>query len=158
MQATQKGVFASFILLNFILILLFKFPILLKTYMKKLFTTLTFNVLFLFITINANSQNSSYTFRIISPYTLSQEDFYKQSIASANLESYRLRNERVILNFKGGFQVELYSAEEILQRGISQINPMDYLLSFPKDFKLPLFEVHSNGMLSAEFTNTTKIE
>lgn len=127
--------------------------------MKKLLhVTFTFNVIFLFVAINANSQNSNYTFRIISSSTLNQEDFYKQSIASANLESYRLRNERVILNFKGGFQVELYSAEEILQRGISQINPMDYLLSFPKDFKLPLFEVHSNGMLSAEFTNTTKLE
>lgn len=127
--------------------------------MKKLLhVTFIFNVIFLFVSINANSQNSTYTFRIISSSTLSQEDFYKQSIASANLESYRLRNERVILNFKGGFQVELYSAEEILQRGISQINPMDYLLSFPKDFKLPLFDVHPNGMLSAEFANTTKIE
>lgn len=116
-------------------------------------------IMFLFFTsVTVKSQIPDNSFRIIANSVLDQETFYRQSIASANLESYRLRDKRVKLTFKEGFEVELFSAIEMKQAGNTQYDPIQYPEDFPIDFILPIFAIHPNGMLSAEFTTHSKMK
>lgn len=95
------------------------------------------------------------SFEITQNTLVSQEDFYKHSILDANLENYRLKSKRVLLNFENGFVVELLSADELYSKNNS-IDINSYQTEFPKNYLLPTFKVLSNGSLVATYHKWNK--
>ena len=65
--------------------------------------TLYITFFLIIFSVQLKAQTPANSFKILTNNILSQEDFYIQSISSAYLENYRLRNERVKLEFKEGF-------------------------------------------------------
>ena len=84
-----------------------------------------------------------------------QLSFYKSSISKSNLESYRLKNKRVVLEFSNGFECELLSAKEVFLKGIG-VDMNAYQDDFEQGFTLPIFTVSDNGWLSAEYKTIGK--
>lgn len=95
------------------------------------------------------------TFEIVKNLNPERNDYYNQSISKSNLENYRLKNKRVTLNFKNGFDIELLSAKELFLKHI-EIDLNSYLEDFEKNSKLPLFVVMENGWIGAEISSQTK--
>ena len=84
--------------------------------------------------------------------------FYSKSIENADLESYRLKTEKVILKFKNGFLLELLPAKELMIKnivpGIDINNYSDHSTNL--NYKTPVFQVLDSGWLTAEIQNTNK--
>lgn len=95
------------------------------------------------------------SYEIIHNTLVSQEDFYKQSIEMANLENYRLKNQRVSLSFENGFVVELISAEELYSKNNS-VDLNSYQSEFPVSFILPTFKIIPTGELVAIYLKLNK--
>jgi hypothetical protein len=95
------------------------------------------------------------TFEIVKNLNPERNDYYNQSISKSNLENYRLKNKRVTLNFKNGFDIELLSAKELFLKHI-EIDLNSYLEDFEKNSNLPLFVVMENGWIGAEISSQTK--
>jgi hypothetical protein len=97
------------------------------------------------------------SFEILNNSQPEKKEFYLQSISKANLESYRLKEKRVVLDFKNGFQLELLSAKELFLKGIA-VDMNQYSEKFNDGYELPLFSVMENGWLGAEVKSKSKFK
>src|SRR5258708_1658550 len=88
----------------------------------------------------AHNKTISNSYVILDNKTPGKTDFYKKSIEAADLEQYRLRDQRVKLVFDNGFEVELFSAKELFVNGVA-INPNSYTIFYKKGTALPVFNV-----------------
>jgi hypothetical protein len=95
------------------------------------------------------------SFSILNNKTPERKDFYTKSIEAADMEQFRLRDERVKLIFDNGFVLELLSAKELFIKGV-QINPNTYTLFYPKDAELPVFTVLPDGHLTGRVNSSSK--
>jgi hypothetical protein len=116
--------------------------------------------LFFFISFVASSQNKtiagSFEFKKLSDEN--QREFYSKAIMGADMESYRSRDKRVTLKFDNGFELELFSAKEMVVKGI-QVNPNSYEETHDKKIEYPVFVINSKGFLLAQVrTIDPKIE
>ncbi len=121
--------------------------------MKKII----FPLLFLFALIQANAQSKTIpgSFVIKDLNDNSQLSFYTTSIEAANFEQYRLKEQKVILEFSNGFKVELLSAKDCFVKG-NEINMNDYLFEYPKRFLLPTFFINESSHITALYNNPRK--
>ena len=114
------------------------------------------SLLFLFIVLlNKNSvqaQTIKNSFKIQGK-SLDQKDldFYTQSIEAADFEQFRLQTETVILTFKNGFTLELFSAKDLVVKNISQTIDIKKYSNYPAmpNYKYPLFEILPSGWVMA---------
>jgi hypothetical protein len=81
--------------------------------------------------------------------------FYISSIEKADMESYRLRDKEVIVEFKEGFKCVLPSAKQLIITG-SQIDPNSYKEGFDNRFVMPVFSIQTDGHLVAEYEKVFK--
>lgn len=95
------------------------------------------------------------SFQLVKNQSPEKAAFYSGAILKSNLESYRLKNKRVVLEFKNGFECELLSAKELFLKG-DKVDMNTYSENFDKDFVLPVFSVSDNGWLMAEYITTGK--
>ncbi len=95
------------------------------------------------------------SFNINNAKDQTQVEFYKKSIEAADLEGYRLRDERVKIKFQNGFELEFLSANELLRLGIA-VNVNEYQTKFADDFIMPSFNILPSGHLTAGITTTSK--
>lgn len=75
--------------------------------------------------------------------------FFQKSINAADMEQYRLRDQRVRLEFENGFEIELYSAKELFVNGATQININNYPQTHGNGV-LPIFNILPSGHLTAK--------
>ena len=119
-------------------------------------------IIFLFFvftgkTYSQSSKTQPNSFEIVQNTLVSQEDFYKRSILDANLENYRLKNQRVLLSFENGFVLQLFSADELYSNNNS-IDLSSYQTEFPNNYTLPSFNIDKNGHLIANYNYVGKAQ
>ncbi len=111
---------------------------------------------------NQSSNNNSETKTLANSFTihgkLSGEllSFYSKSIEAADFEQFRLKTTSVILKFKNGFLLELFSAKELVIKNKEvhiDINKYADNVTVP-GYKYPLFEVLNSGWITAGVENT----
>lgn len=106
--------------------------------------------LFAGIVISSNevaAQTDPATFEIpMFTYGDPIEDKLQLAVQEADLDIYRLRDKRRILNFKNIGSIILFSAEELKAKG-KNINPLDYPVDTPKGYKEPVYDLTENGKL-----------
>ncbi len=95
------------------------------------------------------------SFQLLKNQSPEKLAFFSGAILKSNLETYRLKNKRVVLEFKNGFQCELLSAKELFLKG-EKIDMNAYQENFDNTFTLPVFTVSDNGWLLAEHISTGK--
>ena len=104
------------------------------------------------------TKTSAKSFIIHGEMSAEKKIFYSKSIENADLESYRLKTEKVILKFKNGFLLELLPAKELMIKnivpGIDINNYSDHSTNL--NYKTPVFQVLDSGWLTAEIQNTNK--
>lgn len=71
-------------------------------------------------------------------------------IPKLSFENYRLQTKRVTLTFDNGFDIVLYSANEIQALGLIY-NAAAYPEAFDPKFKLPVFHMIPDGRVSAAY-------
>jgi hypothetical protein len=81
--------------------------------------------------------------------------FYKESISKANMESYRLREKEVIIQFEEGFECILPSAKQLIIKGY-ELDPNSYQLDFSNRFLMPVFQILADGQLVAKYEKVFK--
>lgn len=121
--------------------------------MKK--ALLLFSLVFALGVIAQTQHTPSGSFEIINSTVPEKNDFFSESIAKSNLENYRLKNQRVTLEFKNGFKLELLSAKELFLKGLP-VDVNSYAEEFAAGYKLPLFVVMDNGWIGAEVETNSK--
>jgi len=93
------------------------------------------------------------SFAIVNNTSPNPDEFYRNSIAAADMEQYRLRDKRLRLEFENGFEVELYSAKELFVSGQAlNLN----LYQQESGGQLPVFAILPNGHLTAKVFNGQK--
>jgi hypothetical protein len=102
-----------------------------------------------------NAHTPKGSFEIIGNKSPEKAEFFTESIAKADLESYRLKSTCDTLEFKNGFSVVLLSAKEMYLKGIN-VNVNSYNESRSPKVPLPLFVVFDNGWLGAEVKSVGK--
>lgn len=110
---------------------------------------LFFLVLFLFSSfaqqgVFKEKLNSSYTIQNIE--SIKNSNAYIEAINTANFNNHRLKSERNILQFEGGIKVILFSAEEVLANGMTNINPNDFPVKI-ENYIAPLFRLADNNYI-----------
>lgn len=93
------------------------------------------------------------SFSLIGVNDQEKKAFYTSSIEKADMEQFRLKETDVVLKFKEGFECILFSAKSLASKGIDADH---YSTSFGPNYTLPVFSVHSNGFLTAEFETKAK--
>lgn len=118
------------------------------------------NILFLFlfffcsIVLLSQQKTIPNSFLIKNNKSKLSETFITDAVLSANLETYRLKTERLEIKFKNGFKLLLLSAKELKESGVN-LNTAIYNEKLPKGYTFPLFTVLDSGFLTAEvFTNS----
>ncbi len=104
--------------------------------------------LFFFISAALSAQTMKGSFKIINNNHPENESFYITSIEKANLESYRLQNKEVTVQFENGFDCVFESAKAMFLEG-KNINATSYQESFSENFSLPVFNIINSGALVA---------
>jgi hypothetical protein len=93
------------------------------------------------------------TFIIKDQASIPDINQYIHALSKANLESYRLLDERSHLVFEPRkVVVDLLSARELVAKG-KKIDLALYPSAFPKKFKMPMFSVSPEGRLLARYDN-----
>lgn len=109
---------------------------------------------FLFISLLLNNDAFSQdNFYLKNVKSQEKEGYYQEQISKANLESFRLRSNEVILEFEEGFQCVLLPAESLKSKKIDSKN---YPVKFSKYYVLPQFSIHPQGTLQAVYPNNSK--
>ena len=80
---------------------------------------------------------------------------YTSALLKANMESFRLRDEDVILEFEEGFTCLLYSASS-LSRNQIQADVNSYKVNFTKEYELPIFSISEEGIIVATYQKAYK--
>ncbi len=106
-------------------------------------------------TYSQNGKTIANSFVIEDNLNPEKVEFYKQAILTADLETYRRRDERVSLVFENGFTLQLFSAKELFVQG-AKINPNDYAMTAPKVAVLPVFKIISDGRMTAMVAHIEK--
>jgi hypothetical protein len=78
---------------------------------------LLFLLLFFFCSLAYSQKTLENSFEIKENSSSYSSAFITTSFLNANMENYRLRNERVKLVFENGFSIELFSAKELFIQG-----------------------------------------
>ncbi|MBC7863213.1 MAG: hypothetical protein IAF38_09575 [Bacteroidia bacterium] len=121
--------------------------------MKKsgLIILLSFFSVFLFSQNNKDHEK----FTILSFGSVKDVGFYIKSINASNLDDWRLQDKRTVLKFDTGFEIEIFSANELKKKGFS-VNVESFKKEFPSTYNMPLFKIFPNGVLGAGITPTVK--
>lgn len=69
-----------------------------------------------------------------------------KALNAANMDQFRLRSKRRAVQFSNGIVVELFSAEEMKQKG-ANIDPAFYSESLPANYQEPTYDVTEGGHL-----------
>jgi len=121
--------------------------------MKKLYTLSL--LVFLFVSVGM-AQTPAGSFVITENGTAQNTASYITAIENADMESYRLQNERVKLSFDNGLTFELLSANEMAAAGMN-VNASEYRQENPVTYRPPVLHLIANGKIAAEYqTNTAK--
>ena len=92
--------------------------------------------------------------RIGSGYTAHTASEIKGFMTRAQLENFRLRDQRVTLTFTEGFDVILLSAHELKLAGLIS-DETAYQQAFPPKYELPVFHLSSSGLIGTMYTSHT---
>lgn len=95
------------------------------------------------------------SFRVVSNMSFQSNDYFITALSAANMESYRLRDKEVIINFKEGVRCVILPATALVALG-ENIDINIYKEDFPKEFVMPFFSVNANGQLLAEYPKKLK--
>jgi hypothetical protein len=84
--------------------------------------------------------------------------FYAKSIEASDMESLRLKTEKVVLKFKNGFLLELLPAKELVIKNIASTIDINKYSDYSSQInhKNPVFEVLDSGWITAEIQNSSK--
>lgn len=96
------------------------------------------------------------SFSIIGEESESKRTFYIQSIESANMEQFRLKNQDVALHFENGFECVLFSAKSLIIKGVA-VNPNLYKETFDLTYTLPVFLVQPSGQIVGQVSKFEKV-
>ncbi|MFN5183014.1 MAG: hypothetical protein ACK5D5_08315 [Bacteroidota bacterium] len=123
--------------------------------MQKNISLKAFVFIFLFSFRFFSQTTSPDSFTITGNSSPEKENFFKQSISKSNLETYRLKEKQVVLEFKNGFKCVLFSAKELFLKGM-KIDINTYQENFDSKFALPVFEINKDGWITAGFSSKSK--
>ncbi len=93
---------------------------------------------------------------VISTGEVTNSQPYLDALDAANWESYRLRNNRSHLSFANGFTIELKSAIELVNSGIS-VNPSNYKLENSQGYSSPILVLMPGNIIGIE-TQTPSVK
>lgn len=122
---------------------------------RTIFTFLLLSAAFVFAPVNSNAQTDPSTFTI-PPFTYGdpiEEKLFK-AVCEADMDIYRLRNTRRVLNFDNQGTIILYSAEELKAQG-KNIDLSQYPESLPEGYKEPVYVLSTDGKLVQLFSPQT---
>ena len=108
--------------------------------------------------LNGQNKTLPNSFIIHGAMSTEKKVFYSKSIENADLETYRLKTEKVVLKFKNGFLLELIPAKELIIKNIApsvDINKYSDQSS-NLNYKTPIFQILDSGWLTAEIQNSNK--
>ncbi len=128
---------------------------------KKLFlSALIPFLLILFMGLSAaNSQSKKDNYQkyeITSNNSGKPNVYFLNAVSKANMETFRLKDDDVIVKFKEGVEIKLLSASKLKQNGVLNIELNDYKSTFPKGYILPIFGIGEHGNLLAEYKKKLK--
>ena len=103
----------------------------------------------------AQNKTISGSFEIKNLKDENQKIFYTKSILAADMENYRLKDKRVVLQFNNGFELEMLSAKEVFMKDNS-FDPSSYPVDFPGRYLLPTFNILPGGQLEAIYHKMVK--
>jgi len=111
---------------------------------------LLFSSLFLLFSFAIRAQQNTFkevkdvSYSIQNISLIENSETYISAINNADFNNHRLKSKRNTIIFEGGLSVILYSAEELVQNGITTINPQDFLVDF-ENYIAPMFKLSSNN-------------
>ncbi|MCO5259413.1 MAG: hypothetical protein M9916_04655 [Crocinitomicaceae bacterium] len=121
--------------------------------MKFFYTTIT--TLYL-VCSNVFSQEIN-KFKVISEGNNISIKNYEIALESADLEAYRYRSEIDTLSFDNGVKFILYSAEDLLSKGLSiDLNNYKNPIEIDKEYIKPIFKLTPEGWLIALYERAEK--
>ena len=91
----------------------------------------------------------SFEFHVKGSPNISQADI-RTNITKLSFENYRLRDHRTILSFDNGFEIILFSANELKEKGIIS-DASRYQAEFIQGFVMPVFHMTPDGKVSAAY-------
>ena len=86
------------------------------------------------------------SFKIENESSARELNQYNSILAKSNLESFRLRDEDVMMEFESGAKVVLFSASSLKSKGVV-VDVSKYAETFPEEYTLPIFRVTDSGHL-----------
>ena len=95
------------------------------------------------------------SFKIEKTNSSKKAQKYTSALLKANMESFRLRNEDVMLEFSEGFSCVLYSAASLSDKG-TVLDVNSYRITFEKGYELPIFSISESGFIIAEYQKAFK--
>lgn len=130
--------------------------------MKNTLLLLAFSFLMIFNIKESSAQSKS---TIKNSFVIHGDDlgsdqlnFYTKSIEAADFEQFRLQTETVVLKFKNGFTLELFSAKDLVVKNIKPDLDINTYTNYAANanYKYPLFEIIASGWVTAAVESTTK--
>ncbi|MCB9361681.1 MAG: hypothetical protein H6587_09225 [Flavobacteriales bacterium] len=94
------------------------------------------------------------TYTILDSKNVENIESYIDALNKANMKFYRLKNQRFSIVFDTGVVVELFSAIECENNGVS-IDSMEYPIKFDSSKQLPTFSLGTNNyiLIGHQFVN-----
>ena len=118
--------------------------------MKTVFRVSTLAFLLLFGSQKSFAQDQQLTFKIISNGTATDIKKYEDALKKADMESYRYKTHRCVIQFDDGVKAELFSAMELISMGM-KINGDNYSDNRDPKYIQPTFHLTDAGTLVAMY-------
>ena len=112
-------------------------------------------LLFISNTLLCQTNPNSFECRLNSDYQGFSKNEIIANVSKLNLENYRLQNERTKLVFDNGFEVTLFSANELVNLNLIS-SAASYQISFPKSYTLPTLSMYPDGRVTTIYKTVNR--
>ena len=124
--------------------------------MKK---QITFLVLFITLisSLSYGQEENGKTYQLINPEIIENANSYIMALSTADMTKFRFLDKSTIIEFKSGLKVELFSANRLIDSGVS-IDMLRILTSEPVNKGQYVFDLSSDGKYLMQMFTKTKIK
>lgn len=91
------------------------------------------------------------TFRVVNNGSVSDINAYETAFTKADMESYRYQNKSCTLKFDTGIEIEMYSAQELINQGHNVVLS-NYKIADSPNWIQPVFRLNLDGTLTALYS------
>lgn len=123
--------------------------------MKKYITALLVFILFTTSMVGQEKKNDTYKF--LNAKEINGSSKYVEAFKTADMTKFRFQNKRNTIIFENGLKVELFSADELTQKGY-QVDSRKLLISEPTHKAFYTFALSPDGKTILQKFTKTKIK